>query len=77
MKNIYDTLLENFIKDIRFDKDFLYGKLDQKKKELYVSKNLKEFKKVKKEIYIYLDFLFKLDEIVVHLKELAEENRND
>lgn len=77
MKNAYDTLLENFIKDIRFDKDFLYGKLDQKKRELYVCSNLKEFKRVKREIYKYLDILFKLNEVVVCLKVLAEESKND
>lgn len=77
MKKTFEKLVENFVNDTRFDKDYLHGKIDQKKKELYVCRNLKEFKRVKREIYRYLDILFKLNEVVVCLKVLAEESKND
>lgn len=72
--SIIDILINNYRENKRYLDDYLDSKIKLNRDKIKNCEKIKDFDKIKKDIYTYQEIKFELEKIVVLLKEINKKD---
>lgn len=72
--SIIDILINNYRENKRYLDDYLDSKIKLNRDKIKNCEKIKDFNKIKKDIYTYQEIKFELEKIVVLLKEVNKKD---